>query len=199
MKKKLFSTLKDKCKDFGLSDKAIESLAELGSNGLTDESSEEDVIAKADSLVPFAKAMQGEITRKTKNKPEPSKPEPSKPEGDPEEGKSKADGEMPEWAKAMQASMQTLLAENAKLNAEKKVAERKASISAKAKELGIPEFMMKHYAIADDADIETELTAFKQELVTNNLLPKNAVSEKANLEATMKADAKAFAETLPSK
>ena len=60
MNKKLLKVLQDKCKDFGLTDKAIESLAEQGSDGLNDETSDEDIEKKADSLVPFAKLMQGD-------------------------------------------------------------------------------------------------------------------------------------------
>ena len=40
MNKKLFKALQDKCKDFGLTDKAIEELAESAPEGLSDESSD---------------------------------------------------------------------------------------------------------------------------------------------------------------
>ena len=40
MNKKLLKTLQDKCKDFGLTEKAIEELAQSASEGLTDESSD---------------------------------------------------------------------------------------------------------------------------------------------------------------
>ena len=43
MNKKLLKTLQDKCKDFGLTEKAIEELAQSASEGLTDESSDEDI------------------------------------------------------------------------------------------------------------------------------------------------------------
>ena len=75
MNKKLLKTLQDKCKDFGLTEKAIEELAQSASEGLTDESSDEDIAKVADSLVPYAKMMQGEITRKTrKQAPKPKTP-----------------------------------------------------------------------------------------------------------------------------
>ena len=64
MKKKFMSLLSAKIKDMGLSEKAITELVELGIVGLKDESSDEEITAKVDSIVPFAKAMQGEFTRK---------------------------------------------------------------------------------------------------------------------------------------
>lgn len=199
MNKKLLSVLKDRCKDFGLSDKAIESLCELGSNGLTDESSEEDITNKADSLVPFAKAMQGEVTRKTKKSQEQPKEKQSTEEG--KEGGEKGGGgeEVPAWAKAMQETLTALKTENDSLKAEKQKSERKSTIAAKAKELGIPDYLMKRVSFADDADITAELTAFKQELVTNNLLPKSATEQASTREASMKSDAEAWAKTLPNK
>ena len=199
MNKKLLSVLKDRCKDFGLSDKAIESLCELGSNGLTDESSEEDITNKADSLVPFAKAMQGEVTRKTKKSQEQPKEKQSTEEG--KEGGEKCGGgeEVPAWAKAMQETLTALKTENDSLKAEKQKSERKSTIAAKAKELGIPDYLMKRVSFADDADITAELTAFKQELVTNNLLPKSATEQASTREASMKSDAEAWAKTLPNK
>ena len=58
---------------------------------------------------------------------------------------------------------------------------------------------MKRIAIADDADIAKELADFKQDLVSNNLMPKDAASETGQKEDAMKADAKAWAESLPNK
>lgn len=63
MHKKLFELLKDKCQDMGLSEKAIQEIATVGSDGLTDESSDEDIATKVNLILPFAKAMQGEGTR----------------------------------------------------------------------------------------------------------------------------------------
>lgn len=60
MNTKLFEVLKTKCKSFGLTKKALEELTELGSSELTDESTDEEIAAKADLLVPYAKAMQGQ-------------------------------------------------------------------------------------------------------------------------------------------
>lgn len=194
MYKKLLTVLQAKCKDFGLSEKAIEDLATSGSEGLTDETSDEDIEKKADSLVPFAKLMQAEVTRKAQNKKSVEKPAEA-----PKGGNSE---EEPEWFKTYKAEQEKQLKElkdeNAAMKLEKSKAERGAAIAAKAKELGIPAFLMKHISLADDADIEKELTEYKQELVTNNLMPADKADIISSSEQAAKDDAKSWASKLPN-
>ena len=189
MNKKLLAKLQDKCKDFGLSEKAIEDLAELGSDGLTDETSDEDIEKKADSLVPHAKLLQAEVTRKSQKR---TTTPPKTVENSEEE---------PEWFKTYKAEqekqLQELKNENAAMKAEKSKAERGAAIAAKAKELGIPDSLMKRFSIADDADIEKELTEYKQDLITNKLMPAEKVDILTSSEQAVKDDAKSWASTLP--
>lgn len=196
MNTKLFEVLKTKCKSFGLTKKALEELTELGSSELTDESTDEEIAAKADLLVPYAKAMQGEITRKTRKS---STKKQSEDEGD---GEDESDTDMPAWFKTYQQSNDARIAaleqENTTLKAEKAATERATTIADKAKKLGIPEFMVKRLHIADDADIDAELTNFKQELVNNSLMPKGQVHEAGKVDLTQaKEDAKSWAACLP--
>ena len=51
MKKKFRKLLSEKCKDMGLTDKALDDLVEIGAEGLADDASDEDIAAKVDSLV----------------------------------------------------------------------------------------------------------------------------------------------------
>lgn len=177
---KLRKSLSELCKDFGLTDKALDELAENGSQGLKDDSSDEDVKKVADSLVNFARMMQGEITRKTsKSKHEeekaallkeieelkkkvstPNPPEPPK-------------TDEPEWFKSyreqQEQTIKQLKEEADKFKLEQAKRLRTEQINAKAKELGIPSFIMKNVAIADDADYEKVLSEIKQELVNNSL------------------------------
>lgn len=194
MNKKLLTVLQAKCKDFGLSEKAIEDLATSGSEGLTDETSDEDIEKRADSLVPYAKLMQAEVTRKAQNKKPVEKPAEA-----PKGGNSE---EEPEWFKTYKAEQEKQLKElkdeNAAMKLEKSKAERGAAIAAKAKELGIPDFLMKHISLADDADIEKELTEYKQELVTNNLMPADKADIISSYEQAAKDDAKSWANSLPN-
>lgn len=196
MNTKLFEVLKTKCKSFGLTKKALEELTELGSSELTDESTDEEFAAKADLLVPYAKAMQGEITRKTRKS---STKKQSEDEGD---GEDESDTDAPAWFKQYQQSNDARIAaleqENSTLKAEKAATERATTIADKAKKLGIPEFMVKRLHIADDADIDAELTNFKQELVNNSLMPKGQAHEAGKVDLTQaKEDAKTWAAGLP--
>ena len=196
MNTKLFEVLKTKCKSFGLTKKALEELTELGSSELTDESTDEEIAAKADLLVPYAKAMQGEITRKTRKS---STKKQSEDEGD---GEDESDTVAPAWFKQYQQSNDARIAaleqENSTLKAEKAATERATTIADKAKKLGIPEFMVKRLHIADDADIDAELTNFKQELVNNSLMPKGQAHEAGKVDLTQaKEDAKTWAAGLP--
>lgn len=198
MKNKLLTLLQAKCKDFGLSEKAIEDLATLGSEGLTDETSDEDINKKADSLVPFAKQMQAEVTRKAQNK----KPNEKSNEKSAETQKVENGNDEPEWFKTYKAEQERQLKElkdeNAAMKLEKSKAERGATIAAKAKELGIPDFLMKRISLADDADIEKELTEYKQELVTNSLMPADKADIISSSEQAAKDDAKTWAKLLPN-
>ena len=195
MKKKFRTALSERCKDFGLTDKALDDLTELGIKSLKDDASDEDITKAVDLLVPYAKAIQGEITRKTRKTTQ-SAEKPSDGEG---KGEGEKSGEeMPEWAKGFQAKLDAREKENATLKAEKTKTERAALIAEKAKKLGIPDYLMKRVSFADDADLDKELADYKQELVTNNLMPKDATSEKGGKDEAMKADAKSWAESLPA-
>lgn len=195
----LLKTLSERCKDMGLTDKAISRLAELGSEGFGDEPTEDEVSAKVDSLIPFAQAMQAEITRKTRKSQQPQPTESSsKSEGEGEGVRTNGDV-MPDWARAMQEQLNGLKAENDTLKASAKAQQRASQITQKAKVLGIPDYLVSRLSFADDADIDKELESFKQDLVNNNLVPKGTVNELGGLEEQMKAEAKSWAESLPDK
>lgn len=199
MNEKLRKIMSEACRDMGLTSKALEELCEMGSQGLTEESTDEDVKQKADSLIPFAKMMQGEITRKMSKKTPPTPPvkEPTPPEP-PKGGDSEIAKYIAEQLAPFKAQLDKLQGENEALKAEKAKGERTALIVQTAKKLGIPDYLVKRYSIADDADIEKELNDFKQELVNASLLPKDSAQETSKKEEDMKADAKAWAESLPN-
>lgn len=201
MNTKLRKTISELCKDMGLTEKALDELAEIGSQGLTDTSTDEEIKKAADSLVPYAKLMQGEITRKTSKRNQTPKPK-KKDDGDEGDDDDDDKGIAAIVAKQLapfKEQMDKLQSENDALKAEKAKGERDALIAAEAKKLGIPDYLIKRIAIADDADVAKELAAFKQDLVNNNLMPKDAASVTAGTDDQMKAAAKSWAETLPDK
>lgn len=207
MNKKLLKALQDKCKDFGLTDKAIEELAESASEGLSDESSDEDIENAADSLIPTAKIIQGEITRKTRKQASKTKTTTKKAGDDDDEGagdddEGNDDGKNPpswfrKYKKQNDEAIKALQDENAALKAEKAKGERQTAITLKAKELRIPDFLMKRFSIADDADIEQELKEYKQELVTNKLMPAEKADILSSSQKAMEDDAEEWAKSLP--
>ena len=212
MNKKLLKVLQDKCKDFGLTDKAIEELAKLASDGLTDESSDEDIEKKADSVVPYAKAMQGEITRKSqKTNPKTTKTKQSKKEGEDEDDEDE-DGEdfenAPKWFKAYKkqndAAVAKLQEENEALKAEKAKGERKSHIEELAKKAGVSPKMMEAqialheaYDKGDDEAINKALATIKQVSVNESLPNEDNASILSTSEQAMKDDADAWAKSLP--
>ncbi|MBR2236353.1 MAG: hypothetical protein IJ887_00515 [Prevotella sp.] len=207
MNTKLLKVLQDKCKDFGLTDKAIEELAETASEGLNDDASDEDITKVADSLIPTAKIIQGEITRKTRKTAPKTKTTPKKAGDDDDEGagdddEGDDDGKNPpawfrKYKKQNDAAVKALQDENAALKAEKARVERRNAITLKAKELEIPDFLMKRFSIADDADIEKELKEYKQDLVTNKLMPADKADILSSSQKAMEDDADEWAKSLP--
>lgn len=54
-------------------------------------------------------------------------------------------------------------------------------------------------SFAEDADLDKELSDLKQDLVNNNLMPKDRSHELGTSEEEAKAAAEAWAQTLPDK
>lgn len=74
----------------------------------------------------------------------------------------KDEDNVPAWAQAIIESNKALTAKVASYEAEKSAAQRQASISAKAKEYGIPENLVSMLKIADDADLDVYMKDAKQ-------------------------------------
>lgn len=212
MNKKLLKVLQDKCKDFGLTDKAIEELAKLASDGLTDESSDEDIEKKADSVVPYAKAMQGEITRKSqKANPKTTKTKQSKKEGEDEDDEDENDEDFenaPKWFKAYKkqndAAVAKLQEENEALKAEKAKSERKSHIEEQAKKAGITPKELEAvlgftdvYAEGDDETVIKALAAIKQVSVNENLPSQDSASILSTSEQAMKDETDVWIKNFP--
>ena len=204
MKKKLLKALSERCKDMGLTSKALDELVEIGSEGLATDASDEDIDKSAIALARYAKLTQAEITRKTSGKRKSqSQQAQSDNEGDNEgDNNSTAANDIQAMIdarfKKYDERVLALESENAALKKEKAQAERASSIAEKAKKLGIPDYLVRRMSFADDADIDKELEAVRQEMVNDNLMPKSATHESGKVEEAMKADAQSWAKTLPS-
>lgn len=204
MNAKLLKALSERCKDMGLTSRALDELTEIGSEGLANDASDEDIEKSAIALSRYAKLTQAEITRKTsgkRNKQSSSNNTQSSNEGD-EGDKSTAANDIQAMIdarfKKYDERVLALESENAALKKEKAQAERSATIAEKAKKLGIPDYLVRRMSFADDADIDKELETVRQEMVNDNLMPKSAAHESGKIEEAMKADAISWAQSLPS-
>jgi hypothetical protein len=207
MNTKLLEFLKTKCGDFGLNSKAIEELATIGSESITDESTDEDIESIAESMVPYAKAMQAEVTRKLQGRSRNSRDneggDGSQSDGTDGDGNGGGKGgdDVPEYLKKFMKEMREqndqLSKKITEYEQKEKTAQRKAEISAKAKELGIAENLLKRINIGDDEDITEALTEYKQSLVDLGLPGKESPKIMSSSEEEVKEDAKSWAEKLP--
>lgn len=200
MKEKFLEQLKEKVKDFGLSDKAIAALAEQGCEGFNDDTTEEDVTKQVDFMVRIAKSMQGEVTRKTQRTKDTK--DSTKDSKDSKDDKGDDDDDMPAWFSKFQSkhseAIDALKAELAEMKTAKSKADRDALIASKAKEMGIPAGLIKHVTIGEDEDIEQTLTNLKQELVNDKLLPDGG-GERGSDDTAMTQAAEEWAKSLPDK
>ena len=198
MNKKFLQLLKDKTKDFGLTAKAIEDLAEQGSEGITEETTDEDLETKADLYAKLAKITQGEVTRKLQSK------QPKQSEGGTNPDKpSDPPADEPAWFKsyreAQDAKIAALEEQNAQFKAAATAKERTEMIAETAKKHGIPAYLVKRMSFAEDADIEQEMTSLAQELVNEKLLPADAGGDRGSDSAALEAEAEEWAKNLPDR
>lgn len=215
MRRKFKALLSAEVGDMGLSSKAVDELVELGLAGLADGSTDEEISGRVHSVVPFAKAMQAEYTRKVQ---EAKQSMASIALQSQVGGQGDANGEGEDMnvvagqdirkliesvaesvSKNFESRLASLEAENTALKQNEARKQREALIRDKAKELGIPDFLMKRMSISDDADYVKELTEYKQDLVTNKLMPADDAGEMGSRHQAMVDAAKAWAESLPNR
>ena len=186
MHKKLLEKLTAKCKDMGLSAESIQQIAEVASNGLADDATDEDVEARANQFVPVLKTMQGEATRwvNAKNKPSQQQQQQQQQQPKPKE----ADDVVQAVLAAMEEKYGTQLKTQADTitSLQEKLAtdERKALIAGAMKRLGLTEKDMEFVSVPADANVDEYLGKYKQNLVDRGLKPADSnVSQEAKTKA----------------
>lgn len=175
---KLFDTVKDKCKDMGLSEKHLKDLTEALGGGLTEDSTEEEVNAVVEQIVKIAGYSQGELTRKLQQKKTPKKKptkaantdgddDPDDPD-DSDEGKTEVEKAINALRKEMQ---ETLRQEREERKAERDREARSASIKAAMDKYKIPEKQRRFIQnVPDDVeDVDKYISEYAQEIVTDGL------------------------------
>lgn len=166
MKEKILVALKTKYKTFGFSEKAFDGVADYLSKTVTEESQIETAIDGVEGLF---KGFQGDVdfVRNEKSGLQKQLDELKKkienPNPQPKPKEEKKD-DVPSWAQALIDSNKTLSEKLAGYEQERVQAQRNAQVSAKAKEYGIPDFMLKDRNIPTDANLDAYFKDVKQEM-----------------------------------
>lgn len=191
VKKKLLALMTAKCggettlKNMGLSEKFIEEIAGIASNGLTDAATDEEIEARANLFSPMLKTTQGEATRWAQAKQEPPVPPTPPVPPNPLEGG--------DWKKALEDFQKTFAEQMetkygktiTELQTQLQSKERDATITAEMTRLGLTATDMEFVTVPSDANVPEFLGKVKQSLVNRGLKPADPnvskeTKEKAN-------------------
>lgn len=202
MNKALYTKVKDRCKDTHLSEKYLKEITESIGDVVEDDSTDEELIEKtATKIVNIAKSSQGEATRWAQNAKENAN-QGKKGEGeseeddDPQKGKGKGKTEHDDDPHA--ARIKELEDEIAQMKGEKSKAKRSSDIASVMEKHKIPTYLRNRLAksIGDEEDIEEAVTAIKQDLITDGLMPKDGEGEKAASDKQIDSAADALLESI---
>lgn len=205
MNKALYTKVKDRCKDTHLSEKYLKEITESIGDVVEDDSTDEELIEKtATKIVNIAKSSQGEATRWAQNAKENAN-QGKKGEGeseeddDPQKGKGKGKTEHDDDPHA--ARIKELEDEIAQMKGEKSKAKRSSEIASVMEKHKIPTYLRTRLAksIGDEEDIEEAVTAIKQDLITDGLMPKDGEGEKAASDKQIDSAADALLESITAK
>lgn len=205
MNKALYTKVKDRCKDTHLSEKYLKEITESIGDVVEDDSTDEELIEKtATKIVNIAKSSQGEATRWAQNAKENAN-QGKKGEGeseeddDPQKGKGKGKTEHDDDPHA--ARIKELEDEIAQMKGEKSKAKRSSDIASVMEKHKIPTYLRTRLAksIGDEEDIEEAVTAIKQDLITDGLMPKDGEGEKAASDKQIDSAADALLKSITAK
>lgn len=188
MNKALYAKVKEKTNDTRLSEKYLKAITERHGGSIEDDSTDEDEIEKTATLIAeIAADAQAEATRwaqKAKgNKPQPKtnkgdSDDDNDPDDDSNKGKGKGNKPGDNSADERIAALEKELAE---VKAERTRGARKAEINAAFEKHKIPAFLRERLSksIADDEDVETAVSALRQDCITNGLISDKAQGSKS--------------------
>lgn len=205
MNKALFAKVKEKAKDYGLSEKYLKAITEKLGGSVEDDSTDEDAIEAAANLIAsVAQDGQGEATRwadKAKKNNLPKDADKDKPNTDnkDDEGGSKKDSE--NNPNVPNSEIAALMARIEALEGEKKKATRSTEISNALEKHKIPSFLRERFAksIGDDENVEDVVAAYKQECITNGLISGEHEGAKAESEKQVDEAADALLKSIEAK
>lgn len=172
MNKKLLDIMKVKCKDMGLSQASLEKIAEIASDGLKEEATEEELNERFTKYEPILKTMQSEATRwaQSKQAPPPPTQVPPQPKLDEAEPwKAYIDEIEKKYSQTLQTQTEVIT----KLQSQLAEGERKSTIAEEMKKLGLTQKDMEFVTVPADANIAEYLGKYKQSLIDRGLKPQS--------------------------
>lgn len=213
MNDKLFSKVKDLCKDTGLSEKYLKAITEKLGGSIEDDSTDDSAIETTANLIAdVAVESQGEATRwASKKKPAKKRPKPK--DDDPDSDPDEADDDDPDGSgdsgkgggdkdgKSLLNRIQALEKELEGYEAEKARSARSKSIADAMEMHKIPAYLRERLAksIGDDEDVEETVKSLRQDIITNGLMPKDSEGVKAVSEKQLDEAADSLLESITVK
>lgn len=214
MNDKLFSKVKDLCKDIGLSEKYLKAITEKLGGSIEDDSTDDSAIETTANLIAdVAVESQGEATRwASKKKPakKQTKPKDDDPDSDPDEaddddpdesGDGGKGGDGKGGGKSLLARIKALEKELEGYETEKARSARSKSIADAMEKHKIPAYLRDRLArsIGDDEDVEETVKSLRQDFITNGLMPKDSEGVKAVSEKQLDEAADSLLESITVK
>lgn len=208
MNDKLFSKVKDLCKDTGLSEKYLKAITEKLGGSIEDDSTDDSAIETTANLIAdVAVESQGEATRwASKKKPAKKRPKPKDddPDSDPDETDDDdpdGSGDSGKGGKSLLTRIKALEKELEGYEAEKARSARSKSIADAMEKHKIPAYLRERLAksIGDDEDVEETVKSLRQDFITNGLMPKDSEGVKAVSEKQLDEAADSLLESITVK
>lgn len=213
MNDKLFSKVKDLCKDTGLSEKYLKAITEKLGGSIEDDSTDDSAIETTANLIAdVAVESQGEATRwASKKKPAKKRPKPK--DDDPDSDPDETDDDDPDGSgdsgkgggdkdgKSLLTRIKALEKELEGYEAEKARSARSKSIADAMEKHKIPAYLRERLAksIGDDEDVEETVKSLRQDFITNGLMPKDSEGVKAVSEKQLDEAADSLLESITVK
>lgn len=189
----------------GLTDAELQEITNIQGDGLTDQSTDDEFNDITNRCVAIAKYTQSVATRWVNaNKQKQTEKDKSK-DYNAKDDMSKNGGQdedvVPEWFKKEQEKnqkfLQELQDENKKLIDQKKKGDRDSFIQTELQNAKIPEYLAKRMRFGDDMtedDIKKEITEYRQDLITNKLMPEDSEGSRVGKERAIEEQGKSLFE-----
>lgn len=206
MNKKLFVTVKDLCKDTGLSEKYLKAITEKMGGSIEDDSTDEAAIEETANLIAdVAKESQGEATRWANKKKGEKKKVDDDPDDDPDDESGTKDGKKSKKSNPdddpVKKELEAMKKELEEMKAEKSKGQRAKEIAAAMEKHKIPAKFRDRLAksISEDENVDEAVATMKQDFITDGLMTDETEGTKAASEKQVDEAADNLLESITAK